>query len=110
MRDYKTIPKLFLLFFTALLMVLTFNTTTVKAINQTDIENAEKVMRKYDGIDNWQLQSSKPSNKIGKIPIGGNVSLGYTFGVHVIKMGMSQQETTLLHWLVPLHLQMEYPQ
>lgn len=87
MRDYKTIPKLFLLFFTALLMVLTFNTTTVKAINQTDIENAEKVMRKYDGIDNWQLQSSKPSNKIGKIPIGGNVSLGYTFGAARDKNG-----------------------
>lgn len=80
MRDYKTIPKLFLLFFTALLMVLTFNTTTVKAINQTDVENAEKVMRKYDGIDNWQLRSYSPSNDYDTIPIGGNISIGYAFG------------------------------
>ncbi|ATO46961.1 hypothetical protein C5L30_001671 [Companilactobacillus farciminis] len=80
MRDYKTIPKLFLLFFTALLMVLTFNTTTVKALNQTDLENAEKVMRKYDGINNWQLKSYSPSNDYDTIPIGGNISIGYAFG------------------------------
>src|SRR5699024_282321 len=41
---------------------------------------AEKIMRKYDGIDNWQLRSYSPSNDYDTIPIGGNISIGYAFG------------------------------
>lgn len=86
MKGYQAIPKVFLLVFTALLMVLTFNTTNAKAaaapatISKSAVTDAEKVMRKYDGVNSWSLKSNLATNEIGKIPIGGNVSLGYAFG------------------------------
>lgn len=84
MKGYQSIPKIFLLVFTALLMVLTFNTTNVKAaaatISKSAVMDAEKVMRKYDGIDSWTFKGDLATNEVGEIPIGGNVSLGYAFG------------------------------
>ncbi|WCG35020.1 isopeptide-forming domain-containing fimbrial protein [Companilactobacillus farciminis] len=84
MKGYQAIPKVFLLVFTALLMVLTFNTTNAEAAAATTsksaVMDAEKVMRKYDGVTSWSLKSDLATNEIGKIPIGGNVSLGYAFG------------------------------
>lgn len=84
MKGYQSIPKIFLLVFTALLMVLTFNTTNAKAaaatISKSAVMDAEKVMRKYDGIDSWTFKGDLATNEVGEIPIGGNVSLGYAFG------------------------------
>lgn len=80
MKGYQSIPKVFLLVFTALLMVLTFNTTNAKAITKTQVLEAEKVMRNYDGISDWRLVDNVATNQYGSIPIGGNVSLGYAFG------------------------------
>ena len=80
MKGYQAIPKVFLLVFTALLMVLTFNITNTKAITKTDVLAAEQVMRKYDGISSWRLIDNVATNQYGSIPIGGNVSLGYAFG------------------------------
>lgn len=64
-------------------MFLAFSnfTTNVKAVvSQANVEAAAKVMQKYDGISDWALQNNSPSNQIGEIPIGGGISLGYTFG------------------------------
>lgn len=84
MKGYQSIPKIFLLVFTALLIVLTFNTTNAKAaaatISKSAVMDAEKVMRKYDGIDSWTFKGDLATNEVGEIPIGGNVSLGYAFG------------------------------
>ena len=80
MKGYQSIPKVFLLVFMALLMVLTFNTTNVEAITKTQVLEAEKVMRNYDGISDWRLVDNVATNQYGSIPIGGNVSLGYAFG------------------------------
>src|SRR5699024_2133456 len=80
MKGYQAIPKVFLLVFTALLMVLTFNITNTKAITKTDVLAAEQAMRKYDGISSWRLIDNVATNQYGSIPIGGNVSLGYAFG------------------------------
>lgn len=84
MKGYQSIPKVLLLVFTALLMVLTFNTTKAKAaaatISKSAVTDAEKVMRKYDGIDSWTFKGDLATNEVGKIPIGGNISLGYAFG------------------------------
>lgn len=80
MKGYQAIPKVFLLVFTALLMVLTFNTTNAEAITKTQVLAAEQVMRKYDGISSWRLIDNVATNQYGSIPIGGNVSLGYAFG------------------------------
>lgn len=80
MKGYQSIPKIFLLVFTVLLMVLTFNTTNVEAITKTQVLEAEKVMRNYDGISDWKLVDNVATNQYGSIPIGGNVSLGYAFG------------------------------
>ncbi|WP_195701270.1 isopeptide-forming domain-containing fimbrial protein [Companilactobacillus futsaii] len=84
MKGYQSIPKVLLLVFTALLMVLTFNTTKAKAaaatISKSAVTDAEKVMRKYDGIDSWTFKGDLTTNEVGKIPIGGNISLGYAFG------------------------------
>ncbi|TGD23773.1 isopeptide-forming domain-containing fimbrial protein [Companilactobacillus suantsaicola] len=81
MKGHQSVPKIFLLVFTVLLMILTFNSTTVNAAtSKTAVMNAEKIMRQYDGVTNWQQKSDVASNEIGRIPIGGNVSLGYTFG------------------------------
>lgn len=84
MKGYQSIPKIFLLVFTVLLLVLTFNTTNAKAaaatISKSAVMDAEKVMRKYDGIDSWTFKGDLATNEVGEIPIGGNVSLGYAFG------------------------------
>ncbi|WP_238333999.1 isopeptide-forming domain-containing fimbrial protein [Companilactobacillus halodurans] len=65
-----------------IIMVLTFsnNTITVKALSEADLVSAATKMSEYDGITNWKRQLNSPSNDIGNITIGGNVSLGYTFG------------------------------
>jgi hypothetical protein len=80
MKGYQSIPKIFLLVFTVLLMILTFNTTNAEAITKTQVLEAEKVMRNYDGINDWKLVDNVATNQYGFIPIGGNVSLGYAFG------------------------------
>lgn len=83
MKTLKTIQKTLLALFTGLIMFLIFNPYTIitrAAGTQGEIEQAEKVMRKYDGITNWKEQSTSPPNQIGNIPIGNGVSLGYTFG------------------------------
>ncbi|AYE37701.1 isopeptide-forming domain-containing fimbrial protein [Companilactobacillus zhachilii] len=83
MKTRKIIFKILLALFSSLIMFLFLShvTTITKAAGgQGDIEQAEKIMRKYDGITNWQEQSTSPPNQVGKIPIGNGVSLGYTFG------------------------------
>lgn len=89
MRLKNAVPKLAFLLSMILLLFLTLgrNTLTVKAVNEQDIVDAEKVMRKSDGITNWtrKTNTNSPSNIIGKIPIGTTktgtvVSLDYTFG------------------------------
>ncbi|MFC6175710.1 DUF11 domain-containing protein [Companilactobacillus huachuanensis] len=82
MKRNKLVTKLLFILFTALMMILVLNQTAlnVKALSTGDYSAAEKVFENYDGITNWKLQSNSPSNNIGNIPIGGDVSLGYTFG------------------------------
>ncbi|WP_338216966.1 isopeptide-forming domain-containing fimbrial protein [Companilactobacillus muriivasis] len=82
MKRNKLVTRLLFVLFTTLMMVLTLNkmTLTVDAISAAEYTAAEKIFEKHDGITNWKLQNNSPSNEIGKIPIGGNISLGYTFG------------------------------
>lgn len=82
MKRNKLVTRILFVLFTALMMFLTViqSQTMVKAATAQDYADAEKIFQKYDGITNWKLQSNSPSNSIGKIPIGGNISLGYTFG------------------------------
>lgn len=82
MRTNRLISKVFFVLFMTFLMIIAFGKSTlnVKAVNETDIKNAATVMSQYDGITNWKQQVNSPSNQIGNIPIGGNFSLGYTFG------------------------------
>lgn len=86
---YKCIQRLLGAFFIALFCLLIFNNnfTNVKAATTTAaLDNAELIMRKYDGISDWKLQPNTPSNQVGNIPIGHDfvnnkdISLGYTFG------------------------------
>ncbi|WP_334330160.1 isopeptide-forming domain-containing fimbrial protein [Companilactobacillus sp. HBUAS59699] len=79
MKTLKTISKILFAFFINLVMFLMFGhtLTTVQAISKQNIVDAGIAMQKYDGISNWKEITA---NEIGKIPIGGNYSLGYTFG------------------------------
>ncbi|WP_125566559.1 isopeptide-forming domain-containing fimbrial protein [Companilactobacillus insicii] len=81
MKVIKMISKVFLASFMGLIMFLIFSrSTTIDAVSSDAVNTAANVMAKYDGITNWKLQRSTPANQIGEIPIGDNVSLGYTFG------------------------------
>ncbi len=82
MKRNKWISKLFFVIFSLLITFLTLNLSALnsRAASTNDYTTAELAMRKYDGITNWKLQNNSPSNEIGEIPIGNNISLGYTFG------------------------------
>jgi len=80
MKKLNRIFRVISIFFIALFCYFIFNsnTLTVMAVSEDDVKtNLAKV---DDGIDNWEPQRLTPSNKIGKIPIGTNISLDYTFG------------------------------
>lgn len=81
MRFSKFLPRYLFVFFTFLLALFIFenNTLNVKAVSDQSVQDAATYMSKYDGITNWKLRNGS-GNSIGSIPIGGNVSLGYTFG------------------------------
>lgn len=82
MKVIKSIPKVLLAFLTSLFVFFIFNHSEIPihAASSDAINTSANVMAQYDGITNWKLQRYTPSNQIGEIPIGGNVSLGYTFG------------------------------
>ncbi|MFC6322174.1 isopeptide-forming domain-containing fimbrial protein [Companilactobacillus baiquanensis] len=86
MRLIKAIFKIFLALFINISIILIsnqFNTivnAAMTSITNSAVFDSANRMAKFDGIDNWDLQPGQPPNEIGRIPIGGNVSLGYTFG------------------------------
>jgi len=82
MKRNKLVTRLLFVLFTTLMMFLTLNkmTLTVNAIAISEYTKAEQEFEKHDGVTNWKLQNNSPSNVIGQIQIGSNISLGYTFG------------------------------
>lgn len=104
----EILHRLLFILFTALLLICSFKASiiTVHAVSDSDVDNAASVMAKYDGISNWKLKSSSSdtlvSNDYGTIPIGGNFSLGYSFGsarnvnnnVHSGDMSITKKSTT----------------
>lgn len=79
MKTLKAISKILFISFISLVMFLTFGhpITNVQAVSKQNIIDAGKAMQKYDGISDWKEITT---NEIGKIPIGGDYSLDYTFG------------------------------
>lgn len=80
MRRKKLFKTILLPFFFIILSIFISNQfliTTKAAGQDTTIQYLKQI---NDGVDDWTYYTGKAKNKIGEIPIGDGLSLGYTFG------------------------------